>query len=183
MVAGLADHALVTGHLDVTMLNEPAQFLWPGHADAAGLETPFDFLPYAPGGNLGMRREVFDKVGPFDLAMPRCDDIDFSWRAAYAGIPVHHQATAVIFHRLRDRPWALARTAYYDGIDEGLIYRRHRAHGARREPWSTTTTTWWWIVTSAPAALRGVDRCRWAWHAGRRVGRIAGSVRHRVLVL
>ena len=38
-----------------------------------------------------MRREVFDSLAGFDETLRRLEDVDFGWRAAYAGLAVHYE--------------------------------------------------------------------------------------------
>ena len=43
------------------------------------------FLPFAPSGNCGVRRHVFEALGGFDTSYRVCEDDDFFWRLQLAG--------------------------------------------------------------------------------------------------
>lgn len=61
------------------------------------LETIFGHLPYALGGNLGVRRNVFERVGGFDESFVRGhDEVEFAWRAQQAGFTLGFAEAAVI---------------------------------------------------------------------------------------
>ncbi len=88
--------------------------------------------------NTAVRREALDRVGPFDPAFAGvgCEDIDFAWRFADAGLVVHRQARPVVFHRQRLTVADLFRQNLRNGRGWALLHRRypHRAAwGARAE--------------------------------------------------
>ena len=85
----------------------------PSAAAAAG-RAPFPDLttelpmiwgtaPHPFGGNLGMRRRVFEAVGGFDETYGAgAEEIDFAWRALDAGYPAHYAPGALVHYRIRD---------------------------------------------------------------------------------
>jgi hypothetical protein len=185
LVGALDEHAIVTGHIDVVTMNTPDQYEWTGNATMNNkAPVGYEYLPYAPGGNIGMWREVFESVGDFDEDLLRAEDIDFGWRAHYLGIPVHFEPRAVLHRRLKNDPRSEFRTAIRGGIAETGLYRRHRNRGMPRASREDVVAQYRWLVTTGPAVVRGnADPYRWAHHAGKRLGRLAGSARHRVLYL
>ena len=89
-------------------------------------------------GNTAVRRDVFDRVGPFDpdFAGIGCEDIDFAWRFADAGLRVRRQPRPVVFHRQRMTSGDLFRQNVRNGRGWALLHRRHphrAAWGARDE--------------------------------------------------
>jgi GT2 family glycosyltransferase len=89
-------------------------------------------------GNTAVRRYVFDRVGPFDpdFSGIGCEDIDFAWRFADAGLRVRRQPRPVVFHRQRMTSGDLFRQNLRNGRGWALLHRRHphrAAWGARNE--------------------------------------------------
>ena len=184
MVTALEDHPIVTGVIDLVSMNREEQYAWTGDADVADAPIGYRFLPYAAGGNIGMWRDVFDVLAGFDETLRRAEDIDFGWRAAYLGISVHFEPRAVLHHRIRSALGAVLRSGVRGGMAEPGLYRRHRAQGMPRESWREVAEMYRWLVRMVPAVRAGgADRHRWVHHAGTRLGRLAGSVRHRVVFL
>jgi glycosyltransferase involved in cell wall biosynthesis len=184
MVDALAEHSLVTGRIDVERFNDRYLYAWSGEAEQESAERPYGFLPYAAGGNLGIRRDVFEQLAGFDEALPRTEDFDFGWRAAYAGVAVHYEASAVIHRRLHGSMRTLARTRYLGGRTEPALYRRHRRKGMPRDTSAQVRERWAWLLRKLPNALsRREARPQWVAHAATRVGRVVGSVMYRTRFL
>jgi hypothetical protein len=106
-------------------------------------------------------------------------------RAWDAGIDVDlADARSVVHYRLRDEPRVLYRQAYRYGAARAALYgelfRRRLVPRWTRPGWRS----WTLLLLTAPAALwNRRQRCVAAWILGNRVGRVAGSARHRVVYL
>lgn len=184
MAAALEDHALVTGHQELRRFNRPEQYAWTGDADPDDAPRGYGFLPYASGGNLGMRREVFDALAGFDESLLLAEDIDFGWRAYYAGYAVHFVADARIHGHMRSDLRSLAKVRFRGGLAEPALYRRHRRRGMPRTERDELLDQYRWLVRTAPQVLADpARRYQWTAHAAMRAGRVVGSVRHRVRFL
>ena len=55
-------------------------------------------FPWIINANAAYRREVFEQVGLFDINFLREYDIDFSWRALFAGLRLEYASEAVVHH-------------------------------------------------------------------------------------
>jgi glycosyltransferase involved in cell wall biosynthesis len=184
MVAALDDHPIVTGRIDVATMNPPEQYEWMGDATMTSAPVAYGYLPYAPGGNIGMWRDVFDVLAGFDEELLRAEDIDFGWRASYLGIPVHFEPRAVLHRRLGRSPRSELRSAIRGGVAEAGLYRRHRSHGMPRADGAAVLEQYRWLFRTFPDVVTGrADQYRWAHHAGKRIGRIVGSIRYRTKYL
>jgi glycosyltransferase involved in cell wall biosynthesis len=184
MVAALDEHPIVTGRIDVATMNPPEQYEWMGDATMTSAPVAYAYLPYAPGGNIGMWRDVFDVLNGFDEELLRAEDIDFGWRASYLGIPVHFEPRAVLHRRLGRSPRSELRSAIRGGVAEAGLYRRHRSRGMPRADGAAVLAQYRWLVRTFPDVVTGrADRYRWAHHAGKRIGRIVGSIRYRTKYL
>ena len=53
------------------------------------------------GGNMAVRREVIERVGPYDVRMRRADDTEFFFRCAEAGCRIVYEPAAVAYHKMR----------------------------------------------------------------------------------
>jgi len=116
----------------------------------------------SPQGELGLRRSVLGDVGGFDEGLTRAEDIDFSWRAWYAGYRVHFEPRAVVRITMRSDLTSLARTRFRGGMNEVRLYKRHRHSGMQPEPRGWVTSTWSWLARTAPR-LVGDSAVRYEW--------------------
>lgn len=103
MVAGLRQHDLVAGRFEARRLNSPSVLRSRQLDQDTELQySPFGLpLPHAGGGNLGVSRAVFEKVGGFDDRLQCLEDTDFCWRVQLAGHPLVFWPDAVVHVRLR----------------------------------------------------------------------------------
>ena len=182
MVAALGEHHIVVGALDRSGLNRPDQYQWIGESFTTQAEVGYGYLPFAAGGNLGLRREVLGVLGGFDERLRRAEDIDFSWRGWYAGFRVHFEPRAVVQVRMRDGLSGLAKTRFRGGLAEVQLYQRHRDKGMCRDAGTDVRDTWRQLLRRAPR-LRPDPSARYEWvaTAAKRSGRLVGSIRRLTL--
>jgi GT2 family glycosyltransferase/glycosyltransferase involved in cell wall biosynthesis len=183
MVGALQDHEIVTGLGDRARLNRPDQYAWMGEPTTP--ETPiYGHRHHASGGNMGVHRDVALELGGFDETLLRAEDVDWSWRAQDAGHEIWCESAAVNHLRLSDELWATARRFFRGGYAEPALYRRHRAHGMPKQPREEIVAEWRWLLANARTARNEPElRYRWTANAALRLGRLAGSLRHRVAFL
>jgi len=110
--------ACVTGFVMPIELETPAQVLFEeSGAFAEGVQRrrldlkhrePGSLLPFATGRigagvNMAWRREVFEKIGYFDVALDRCgaDDLAVFFDALCAGYEIVYEPGAIVWHRHR----------------------------------------------------------------------------------
>jgi glycosyltransferase involved in cell wall biosynthesis len=85
--------------------------------------------------NMGLRREVFEKIGGFGSIYHYGEDIEFSHRIAKSGARVVFLEDAYVYHKRRSSPGAFARQVYKMGkarvqlgrIDRELLEPLHAA--------------------------------------------------------
>ncbi len=83
-------------------------------------------LPYAFGGNMGLRRAVFDEISGFDESFTGGgDEVDFCWRAQYEGRTISSVPEAVLYCRLRRDLASHARRVYGQARGSAHLYRKH----------------------------------------------------------
>jgi len=177
---------ILAGGLDVVGINPPEIALSRGTADYWKdlLPGPCHFLAFAPTSNLLVRRDVFHHLGGFDVTLPYCEDVDFSWRAQLAGRTLALAPDALVEYRFRSSIRGTFRqTASYQAAEPEL-YIRYRSQGARRQRAGEVLERVWWLLSRGAYVL--LDRRRrylWWSIAGGVLGRMRGSLRYRVLYL
>lgn len=185
LVGGLRHHSIVTGAGDRATLNDAHVHEWMGLGPVTTEpEIGYGFLPYASGGNLGIRRNLIEQLGGFDESLRRAEDIDWSWRAHYAGHQVHFVPDAVISYRMRTEILQMALTRFKGGQVEPMLYRRHRVRGMARASNSEVLAEYRWLFRNASRARTDPDfRYSWVAMVAKRAGRLVGSIRHRTRFL
>jgi glycosyltransferase involved in cell wall biosynthesis len=174
---------LIGGPMDTSTLNDPGIAATRFPLPANDLPVSLGFLPYAFGGNLGVRSQVFRELGGFDEGYAGgCDEIEFCWRAQLAGYRLDFSPRAVMRYRYKRDVSVLARQAYGAGFGETRLYRDFRENGIRRPSIRRRLREWRLLLRRCAdlfksPVLRGV----WVRWASYWFGRLRGSIRHRVL--
>jgi glycosyltransferase involved in cell wall biosynthesis len=142
--------------------------------------TQFPFLPAGLGANLAVRRHPFESVGGFSEALATGEDIDLCWRLQIQGYRFVTDQGAVVSKRDRTGFWEVFRQGYGFGRGGVVLYRKHRAAGARRNV-AGAASSWLWLLLHLPVLTdAGGRRNQWARAAGMRSGRLWGSLTERV---
>jgi glycosyltransferase involved in cell wall biosynthesis len=185
MVRALKVYDLVGGVVDRSQLNSASALAWrPG--TGSDLLDGFTFMPYVSSACLGMRREMWHRVGGFDERFVGGDDVDLCWRVQLAGGRLGAAPDAVVHYRLRPTLTATMRQLYHYGRSHTQLYRQYRDLGM---PPSTRTAytpidAWRRIRTLVPRAIRSrsafTTLCA---DVAFRAGRLTGSINNRVLYL
>lgn len=129
IVGALADHDAVGGHLDETRLSPPGQERWRPPA------TPGDvpaFLGhrYPVSANMGVRAEVFAKVGGFPVGYTRGEDIAFGWLLEDVGVDLAYAPEAIVHYRHRPGLWTMIRQHHQYGVGMAEVLIRQGIPGA-----------------------------------------------------
>lgn len=169
-------HVFVTG---------PLRMLAPGWEDheAPAQYSSHNFLGLhvAPSNNCAIRTDVFWEAGGFDPEILIAQDLDLSLTVRALGHEPHRIDKMVV--RARDRPTAKSylRQHIRYGYWDVAVYLKHRRQLALdREPTSRLLRSYLGLVVWFPKAFGAPDvRRTWLAPVGKRVGRLAGSLRHR----
>jgi GT2 family glycosyltransferase len=182
MAAALDEHEFVTGAFDQETLNPS----WvraaqgpPWRSGDEAIPAQFGVLPNA-GASMGITRRLFDSVGGFPDDLPRMYDIALSWEVQLAGTPLHFVPNAVYRVRYRDSLLDLFRQGLAEASCAPLLYKRYRNAGMKRRTLPAVLRSWARLAVDLASARTKADLAPLGVRLGRELGRMSGSVRHRV---
>ncbi len=181
----LETEPFVAGRLDHSVIN-PAWSVaareWVQDGGLQRWESHPDFV-HAAAANLGIRRELWDQVGPFDEDLDRLSDTAYCFRAQRAGYRLAFADEAVVHYRLRHT----LRGVFHQGRTYGrasvALHRKFRASGMPRPPIWRPLAGWLAALPRLAQVRTRSDLAIWLFRAGWRFGRLQGSLRHRFLAL
>ena len=180
----LRQHPLVTGALELDLLNPAWLAGSRGRGDEQGLPSFHGIFPTVHGNNMGMQREIWRDLGRFDeVVIIGADDVELSMRAWRAGVPVHFVPDAVVHYRYRPEPRALWRQGRNYGRSRPLVVRRLRDAGLERPSRVAGWRSWIWLVVHLIDLRTAQGRAAWTWVAANRLGQVEGSIRYRALFI
>ena len=180
----LADHELVTGPLELDLLNPQWLADSRGRGDERGLPMFHGIFPTVHGNNMGMQRDAWDRIGRFDEdVLIGSDDVELSMRAWLAGTPVEFVPAACVHYRYRPEPRALWRQGRNYGRSRPLVVRRLRERGLACPSRIAGWRSWLWLVVALPRLRSQHGRATWLWVAANRWGQLEGSIRYRALFI
>ncbi len=183
MAAALRANPVVGARLDAGRLNAPWVRARREPLQENRLEVLLGYRPAVVGASLGVRREAWAAVGGYDERMTRQQDVDLSWRLQDAGYAPVFVPDAVVHYRYRSDLASLWRQEVEYGRFEALLYARHRSRGLPRRRLRRTVRGWVAVVLALPRCGTRAGRGRLVSLAGAAVGRLRGSLEHRVLYL
>lgn len=179
MVGALERHEAVGARAELHLLNDPWTLAPRRDVDALAI-LPFPpHLPIASGFGLGVRRARHDEIGGFDESVT-LEDVDYSIRLQLAGVTLHYEPCAVVHYRTRAQLGGIARQAFVYAHAFALLQKRY-SHAVAGSAWTWPLKGWRHVFGALPRATTRAGRATLAWRAGWQAGRIAGSVRYRVL--
>ncbi len=179
----LDEHDFVTSRVDSTSLNAP--WLQGAHGpfwQDASVSVFFGFM-VATGVNIGIRRELFRKIGGFPEAFAASQDIVFSWNAQRAGATVFFVPEAVYRYRYRDTLSGLYRQSRNWGRSNVLLFRTFRGVGMARRPVRRVAKDWLSVIRGLLFVWKPAERARSVVRLGSCIGRLQGCFRYRALYL
>jgi len=151
---------------------------------ADGLQ-PYTYPPYLPysGATIAMRRQLFLQLGGFDETMLACEDADLCWRLQRNGVPLVFVHDALVHVRLRASLGAMCRQARLWGEYNVVLYKKYRPLGMPPLPRLQGVRNLIGTLRRVPQLVRPGTRSAWLWEASWMMGRLVGSVKHRIWAL
>jgi GT2 family glycosyltransferase len=185
MGRALTTHEFVAGRFDTEKLNEPWIFKSRANIQRDGL-SQYRYPPYLPhsgGGAIGVRRALHEIIGGFDESLPILHDTDFCWRLQLAGVTLHFVPEAVAHIRYRASMRDIYRQARNYAEYNVLLYKRYHPLGMPGLDFKTGFDAWRRFARKLPRVRDRAQLGRVIWDLGWRMGRLQGSVRHRVMAI
>jgi glycosyltransferase involved in cell wall biosynthesis len=175
---------LVGGRNEWEALNEPEVVAWRPSAPMTDLMRAQGWLPYAPGGNLGVWGAVASEIGWDERFTFGSTDQMFAWKAQLAGYRLAFAPDALMQLRFRRTIAATARQFYRYGISCPELHRAFRGSGIPDPENRAAMEVWRRLLIRLPDLWASRERRgNWVREAAYRSGRLVGSVRTRTLVL
>lgn len=180
MGEALSRYDFVAGRLDYAKLNEPWLLQNNPRTQETGLLTYADppYLPYASGCNLGMRRSLYESVGPLDEQIPYSYDTEYCWRAQLSGYTLHFVPDALTYYRLRADLAGLYRQGRNWGKDHIFLRQKYSSQkvGYLRLLQQFLRTTRYLPQVLTHMSCKG-KTAQWFWHFGWNMGLLQGSLK------
>lgn len=166
---------LVGGSNDVWSLNPPwlAESRPAGRGD--GLPT-FGKLEFVPGGNCGIRRGLYDRLGGYDEDFVGLEDIEFSLRAVASGATLKFVPGAVLSYRYREDIGDVWHQGFFYGRGRPALILRARELGLPAPPRWEGVRSWAWLLVHLPQLRHRAGRYKWLWVLANRIGVIRGAI-------
>jgi glycosyltransferase involved in cell wall biosynthesis len=182
MSQGLKTHPFVACRQDFQKLNPPEVRVAREQTQVTALQR-FKFLPFphAGSGTLGIARMLHEAVGGFDESIPICEDIDYCIRVQSTGVRLEMIPDAVLHIRLRHSVSNIMVQALHYAEYEVYLFKKYGNTSMRDWwRWRQYGQRWRSLLTRMPELLRTPEgRTMFAWHLGRQVGLLKGSLRFR----
>jgi glycosyltransferase involved in cell wall biosynthesis len=175
---------LVGGRMECRLLNRSVVASWRHPRPREDVSVCLGFLPFAPGGNCGVRASVFRDLHGWDEDWAVSgQDVDLSWRAQLASHRLGYAPDAVVHYRFRTDLRAMARQAYRYGYGHTRLYREYRDRGVARQNAISGLKAWAFLLIHADRLSHPDRRGAWLFSLALRTGRLTGSFKNRVLLL
>lgn len=183
MGRGLSRWSFVGAAVDIELLNDAHVRRRRTPIQQDRIDVMVGFRPGVMSAAMGMRREVFEAVGGFDAELRRLSDVDLSWRLERKGTSARFVPDATVHYRYRPTVWGTLTQERHYGEAQVALYLRHRAYGMPRRTLSRAGYSYLRVLATLAGVLLPGGRARFATLLGASVGRLIGSIRHRVLYL
>jgi glycosyltransferase involved in cell wall biosynthesis len=136
----------------------------------------FGTLEFVPGGNGGMRRELFEQLGGYDDGFIGLEDIEFSLRAHAAGAVLQNAAGAVLSYRYREGFEAVWKQGYFYGRGRPALILRARELGLPSPGRLEGLRSWAWLFVHLSLLRSRGGRYKLLWVLANRIGVLRGAI-------
>lgn len=183
MGTALSCYDFVACRREYEKLNEPWALKYRKLSQVDGLQEYTDppFLPHASSSTIGVKRSVHEAVGGFDETLLRLQDTDYCWRIQLAGIELHFVPDAVVHYRFRPTLKGNFHQTRLWGEYNVLLYKKYRSLGMPPISWKHGVRAWWLLLSRLPQIHSQEGRVKWVRRFARRLGRLYGCIKYRVV--
>jgi glycosyltransferase involved in cell wall biosynthesis len=180
MGEAVAHHPLVCARQEYRELNPGWLVQSRGQTQTNGLSTLFGY-PVVSIGNSACQRWVWEALGGLDDQLYAGEDNDFSIRAyKRLGIEPLFVAGAVLHYRFRRRIIDIVKQAHAYGRGEPYLYKKYGSEAGLRRGRVAIRAYFELLELLFLIPFGRRYRARFAWVLGKRLGRLQGSLVHRV---
>jgi glycosyltransferase involved in cell wall biosynthesis len=178
---------LIAGTQETKTLNDPVSMPWQPEPRTwvPSLVPTGLWLPFAPGSNFGIWKDVLDRIGGWDETFEYAgDDLEICWRAQLESFKLVVAEKALIHYRYRTSLRSFAIQRYKWARSNPRLYAQFRDAGMPRPSLKIGLIRWGSLVYRLPFTLFSAKwRAEWVYRAAVALGHLAGSLRWRVLHL
>lgn len=189
MGEALSRYDFVACRMDIKKLNPPWVMKSRSNPQESGVQRykyP-PYLPHAGGSSIGVKRWVHEAVGGFDESLILLEDTDYCWRIQLKGIELHFVPDAVIHVRFKKRLKDIYRQANRWGEYNVEIYKKYLPYGMPKLTWKEGIVSWKNLlnnfIKNIPNIYEKGHIASLVWQFGWRLGRVKGSIKHRVFAI
>lgn len=179
----LAEAEVVTGPLDPVPLNPDWLARSRGVYPTDRPLSWYGVFPTVSFGNFAIRRETYERIGPFREDFLTGEDHEYSLRLATAGVAFAFAPDAVVAYRMRGTPRDLWRQGVAYGRSRPRLRREVVRAGLRPPGRLHGWRSWLLLVARLPSVRDRAGRAQWCWIAGVRAGHVLGSLHERSLFI
>jgi glycosyltransferase involved in cell wall biosynthesis len=179
----LERHDFVASRFDLTKLNGRTRDTG---QQATGLirDRDFGFLPRAGTGGLAVRKHIHNLVGGFDESIRFHEDSDYCFKIQMAGHPLVFAPDALVHVQERRGPKAKFQQSRRWAVSQVGVYKKYRRQGMGKASNREALREWLRLARMLARAVRSRHMPdHLAWRLGVRLGRLQGSLIHRVVLL
>jgi glycosyltransferase involved in cell wall biosynthesis len=181
MGAALTEYDFIASRIDTRKLNASWNRANPQRDGLQRLWYP-PYLFHACGTGLGIKRLLHERIGGFDESVPTLEDTDYCLRLQLAGAELQFVPNAVVHYRRRNSFGGIYRQSRLWAEGNVLLYKRHGSAGVNASQlWRQYIIDWKPLLWRLPQIRNSKGRrVAWVWLLGRQIGRLKGSIKHRV---
>jgi glycosyltransferase involved in cell wall biosynthesis len=185
MGEALSTHDFVGCRIEFAKLNPPwVQSLFNGHPQTQnGFPRVWypPHLEHAGAGTIGVRKRIHDAVGGFDESVLAQEDTDYCFRVLLRGTKLIFVPEAVLHVRCRSTLPQLAKQAFIWSENAVFLYKRYRIEASSESwRWKSFMRQCHALFWSLPEIRHERGRAGWTWRLAWQLGRLSGSLKHRV---
>ena len=137
--------------------------------------------PYSASANWASRREDLLRLNGFDEAFLRSEDVELSCRMLQAGFRLAHAPEAIVYHRNRRTYAGLFREGFIHGNHSVELLERHKqfyqGFGYQPRRFALYRQLWDDLRKFVAGVEPETSGCSLVFNTGKRVGKLAGSLR------
>jgi glycosyltransferase involved in cell wall biosynthesis len=180
----LQRHDFVASRFDVHKLNWGWVRESRGEPQRDGVsEYDPPYLLFAGSSGMGVKRALHEAVGGFEETMPYVFDTDYCFKIQLKGTALKFVPDAIVHIRHRQT----LKGAFYQARNWAeynvLLYKRYRPLGMPALSWKANVKPWIRMMFLLRNVGNKAGRARFVRQLGWRIGRVQGSIKHRVLAL